>query len=128
MQIGISKRCSPPPPLLPPLVETWERAKETMVELAWEMPRDKRFSENRRGSGAAAEVACFPLQTVTGTQTQEKFTTFLQVLTCFPWDANSASIHKGTIFSTRRGSYLELYHPGAAAVAGHSGQFPSPQI
>lgn len=30
--------------LLPPVLETWERARETMVELAWEMPLDRRFS------------------------------------------------------------------------------------
>lgn len=43
VQMGISSRCS-----LLPLLETWDRARETMVELAWEMPRDKRFSEKRR--------------------------------------------------------------------------------
>lgn len=30
--------------LVPPVFETWERAKDTMVELAWEMPLDRRFS------------------------------------------------------------------------------------
>lgn len=43
VQMGISSRCS-----LLPLLETWERARETMVELAWEMPRDRRFSEGKR--------------------------------------------------------------------------------
>lgn len=43
VQMGISSRCS-----LLPLLETWDRARETMVELAWEMPRDRRFSENKR--------------------------------------------------------------------------------
>lgn len=28
----------------PPVLETWERAKDTMVELAWEMPLERRFS------------------------------------------------------------------------------------
>lgn len=57
MQRGVSRRGSlaPPPPPPPPLLETWERASETMVELAWEMPRDRRFSgeTSRRGSGGA---------------------------------------------------------------------------
>lgn len=43
VQMGISSRCS-----LLPLLETWDRARETMVELAWEMPRDSRFSEKKR--------------------------------------------------------------------------------
>lgn len=43
VEMGISSRCS-----LLPLLETWERARETMVELAWEMPRDRRFSERER--------------------------------------------------------------------------------
>lgn len=30
--------------LVPPVLETWERARDTMVELAWEMPLDRRFS------------------------------------------------------------------------------------
>lgn len=30
--------------LLPPVLETCDRARDTMVELAWEMPLDKRFS------------------------------------------------------------------------------------
>lgn len=38
---GVSKSGSL---LLPPVLETWERAKDTMVELAWEMPLDRRFS------------------------------------------------------------------------------------
>lgn len=47
-QMGISRGCSllPPPP---PLEETWERARETMLELAWEMPLDRRFSAMRNG-------------------------------------------------------------------------------
>lgn len=28
----------------PPVFETWLRAKDTMVELAWEIPLDRRFS------------------------------------------------------------------------------------
>ena len=43
VQMGISSRCS-----LLPLLETWDRARETMVELAWEMPRNRRFSEDKR--------------------------------------------------------------------------------
>ena len=43
VEMGISSRCS-----LLPLLETWERARETMVELAWEMPRDRRFSGRGR--------------------------------------------------------------------------------
>lgn len=47
-QTGISRGCSllPPPP---PLEETWDRARETMLELAWEMPLDRRFSAMRNG-------------------------------------------------------------------------------
>lgn len=47
-QMGISRGCSllPPPP---PLEETWDRARETMLELAWEMPLDRRFSAMRNG-------------------------------------------------------------------------------
>lgn len=44
VQMGISSRCS----LLLPLLETWERARDTMVELAWEMPRDRRFSGGKK--------------------------------------------------------------------------------
>lgn len=48
-QMGISRGCSllPPPP---PLEETWDRARETRLELAWEMPLDRRFSAMRNGS------------------------------------------------------------------------------
>ena len=47
-QMGISRGCSllPPPP---PLEETWDRARETRLELAWEMPLDRRFSAMRNG-------------------------------------------------------------------------------
>lgn len=38
---GVSRRGSL---LVPPVLETWERARDTMVELAWEMPLDRRFS------------------------------------------------------------------------------------
>lgn len=38
---GVSRSASL---VLPPVLETWERAKDTMVELAWEMPLDSLFS------------------------------------------------------------------------------------
>ena len=40
VQSGVSRSGS----LLPPVLETWERARDTMVELAWEIPLDRRFS------------------------------------------------------------------------------------
>lgn len=46
-QMGISRGCSLLPP--PPPLETWDRARETMLELAWEMPLDRRFSAMRNG-------------------------------------------------------------------------------
>lgn len=41
VQRGVSRSGSL---LVPPVFETWERAKDTIVELAWEMPLDRRFS------------------------------------------------------------------------------------
>lgn len=35
----------------PPVLETCERAKDTMVELAWEMPLERRFSVAAEGRG-----------------------------------------------------------------------------